>query len=661
MTLLLPLLAACLPYTASLKGGFVFDDHALIQEMPSRLDMSMGGTGLWGDLLATGYYRPLLQVSLALDNLLGSGNPQAFHLTNLLLHIALVLAAWLLFLRLSGRWDLATVAATLFAVHPVHVEAVAWISGRGDLLAPLLGLCGWLALIQGGWLPGRRLASHGASSVPWLMAAAALWLAAILSKESAVALPLMAWWSAAVSTDHQHAGGKRRTFAFPPWFTAPAVALGTALALRLMVLGSIRGPWPADPLANPAAGLGSGDRLATAGFGLLQTWHLLAWPWPLRADYGRPVVQAMEMGSIPGLLGIVALSAAVALLVLGWWWRRRLSPWARPILLGAGLALLAWLPVSSLGPLPDSLLAERYLVLPSLGWSLMVAAAVLGPGHRRLWHWLTATIVVAAWTGIVLARVPVWHDDDRLFAAEQALSPHSYKIDYFAGLMAFKAKKDREAGRSFGDCLATAPTFSLCHEGRARVELRRRRLVEAAAAGRAALRHAPPYPLLAARYRVLLAEILWEQGHEDAAEPLLRAAAAMDPATATAPRRLGDLLQSSGRPGAAVAAYRQALARDPLEPVARFNLAMALLGDGQERAAEEVLTGLAARADAPAAVFYHLGVLADGQGQTARARGHLERFIPTAQDPLRRADALRRLERLATEPLTQPVETPEPR
>lgn len=661
LALLLPLLSACVPYVTALNGGFVFDDHALIEQVPGGESPSIGGAGFWGDLPATGYYRPLLQVSLALDNLLGSGNPMLFHLTNLLLHMAMVLAAWLLLLRLCGRRDLATMAATLFALHPVHVEAVAWISGRGDLLAPLLGLCGWLALMHGGWLPSRGPGRRDDASVPWLMTAAVLWLAAILSKESAVAFPLMAWWSAMVLSGDQNPAGTRRVLAMGPWLAAPAVALGTALALRLAVLGSMRGSWPADPLANPAAGLGILDRLATTGVGLIRTCGLLAWPWPLRADYGQPVLRSMELGSLPGLSGAAALAAALALLTLGVRWSRHLSPAARPALLGAGLLLLAWLPVSSLGPLPGSLLAERYLVLPSLGWSLMVAAAVLGIGGRRIWHWLMAAVVAAAWTGVVLARVPVWHDDARLFASERTRPVHSYKIDYFAGLMAFKAKNDLEAGQAFGDCLVSAPAFSLCHEGVGRAALRRGQLVEAATATRAALSHVPPYPLLSARYRVLLAEILWEQGQENAAEILLREAADMDPATATAPRRLGDLLQSSGRHTEAVTAYRQALDRDPVEPVARFNLAMALLAGGKNGAAREILTALSASDEAPAAVFYHLGVLAEEQGQPGEARRYLETFLDAARDPSRRADALKRLQSLTASPLSPPAPAPEPR
>jgi len=486
--------------------------------------------------------------------------------------------------------------------------------------------------------------------VPWLMTAAVLWLAAILSKESAVAFPLMAWWSAMVSSGDQNPTDKRRPLAMGPWLAVPAVALGTALALRLAVLGSIRGPWPADPLANPAAGLGMTDRLATAGVGLLHTWGLLAWPWPLRADYGTPVVWPAKMGSLPGMAGVATLMIAMALLVLSVYWRRRISPGARPVVLGAGLAVLAWLPVSSLGPLPGSLLAERYLVLPSLGWSLMVAAAILGIGRRRIWHGLTATVVAAAWAGVVLARVPVWHDDDRLFASERTRQVRSYKVDYFAGLMAFRAKDDLEAGQAFGDCLLSAPAFSLCHEGVGRVALRHGQLAEAATATRAALRHVPPYPLLSARYRVLLAEILWEQGQEEAAERFLREAADMDPATATAPRRLGDLLQSNGRYIEAVTAYRQAVDRDPEEPIARFNLAMALLAGGKNGAAREVLTALSASDEAPAAVFYHLGVLAEEQGQPGEARRYLETFLDAARDPLRRADALKRLQSLTASP-----------
>ncbi len=637
----LPALAAVLPFAASLHGEFVFDDHTLVESRrPDPGDSWLGG-GLFGDLPAAAYYRPVLQLSWALDRWLYGSGAWGFHLTNLVLHLLLVLAAQHLIRSLTGRPALAAVAATLFAVHPVHVEPVAWISARGDLLAGLFVLAAWSTLVRGGWLPHAEPAPLPA--IPdrrWLTLAALFWLAGVLSKESAVMLPAWVAWGyllmapLAPQTSHRQRGRE---------LVAATLMTGmVAVALRFQALGSWRGPWPPDPLQNPAAGVDGLDRLATAGSGLLSGLRLLAWPWPLRADYGIPVSQPAAALSPPGLAGL-----AVLLLAFGWllWASRRrpLTAAARAMTLGAGLLLLGWLPVSSLGPLPGSLVAERYLLLPSLGWCLLIAGALWAPGQARFPRWGLAALVGTVWLTLSILRVPAWADDETLFTRDVQHPRSSYKSAYFAGLLHFVNGDDDRAGVLFSDCTRKAPSYSPCHEGVGRIALRAGHDDAAIDAAREAIRQEPPYPPAQARYRVLLAEALWQQGDMDAAEALLGTATAMDPARATAPRRLGDLFMARAQADEAAAAYEMAVARDPDEPVARFNLAMARRELADDDAAWLILMELQSRGDPPSATWYHLGVLATMRGQAEDAAHFLQRYLAEGDDPAMLDDARRRL------------------
>ncbi len=184
--LLLPVLFGVLVYMGALSGGFLSDDYLV-----SRF-VGDDGSILWGQAFSEfggpwgGFegelYRPLISLSLCLDLMLGGGGPASFHASNLLFHcISIFCVAWL-----CGRYSrerkgvLALLGGSLFALSPVGVEAVAWILGRTSSLEGalrLIALCGFTI-----WLEDRRPGRYALTAF--------FALAALLTKESAVVLPL---------------------------------------------------------------------------------------------------------------------------------------------------------------------------------------------------------------------------------------------------------------------------------------------------------------------------------------------------------------------------------------------------------------------------------------------------------------------------------------
>ncbi len=187
---------ACLAAVAcihTLDGKFISDDF-ILRNVSRDIPLTRLFTSNWlGQRNQSGFYRPVVNVFWKSDWYLYGNSARGYHVTNMLLHILVVLAAALLVKKLQGNGTVAFVTGALFAVHPVHTEAIAWLSGRTDLVAALFYIISLICLVFIG-----KSAAH-----PKLFMAAAILsgIAAMLSKEVAFTLPLMATAIAGFDTD----------------------------------------------------------------------------------------------------------------------------------------------------------------------------------------------------------------------------------------------------------------------------------------------------------------------------------------------------------------------------------------------------------------------------------------------------------------------------
>ena len=185
------LLAACLvPFANGLGGDFTYDDKAIVRDDPRIRSIETFGqlfeTSYFGGPRGTGTaYRPMLLASFAAEWWIHGGKAMPFHAVNLLLHAAATLLLWRLLVRLDFGDATSLAAALLFAVHPIHVEAVTSLVGRGETQAAVLVLL-FLHLAVRWWRRTERRR--------WLLAFALLCYAlALLTKESAAAAPALAF------------------------------------------------------------------------------------------------------------------------------------------------------------------------------------------------------------------------------------------------------------------------------------------------------------------------------------------------------------------------------------------------------------------------------------------------------------------------------------
>ena len=451
------LLAMCslLAFANVWRGEFVFDDLALRQGVAEQVR-----TGGWRDLFQhdlyraengarSGFYRPLAALSLCVDQVLFGDAPVGYHATNFGLH---VLTVWLVFgagLAFGVVRPVAFAAALLFAVHPVHSEAVAWISGRFDVLCAAFYL---LAV----WL--FAMSHQHRSKVVYVLALVA-GAAALLSKEMAVTLPaaLLLLDLLGLSRGRQPqrqapggfwAAGAPRAFLRAVPF---AVLVGAYVVLRLsrsdLALG--RPGEETVPLV---------ERSLTAGRALFYYLGLLVWP---RAPNALPLVPPITSPFDAWFLGAVAIIGGCVGAAQRW---RHTRP---ELTFGLVFFLLSLIPISNLVALYPAAgirfpVAERYMYLPS--WAFAFGLAVLVWDCTR--HAATrrhavfgAVIVALAGAGIArsLARNPAWKSNDALFQSSVRADPRSPWAHVMLGALRRTQGRPDDARRSFRTALEHDP------------------------------------------------------------------------------------------------------------------------------------------------------------------------------------------------------------
>ncbi|MBI1797965.1 MAG: hypothetical protein HYR74_13065 [Candidatus Eisenbacteria bacterium] len=383
-------LAAVLLHLPVLRYGFVWDDRWLIETNAAL----RGGAGL-GRLLvsdfwapagfATGFWRPVVVMSYWFDGRVSNWSPAWFHAVNLAAHAAASAGVAALAIALGAPAGAALAGGLWFAAMPLHVESVAWISGRTDAFCTALFL---LALL------GDRHARREGRASPGVLPPALLALALLCKETAMVFLPLVAvaeW----VERPRDAASSRGR------WL-APYAVVTAVWAIAHLGFATTR---------VTAAGVSPALRWSA----LTMPPHYLAflWPWGTHtpAVTLRMPTSALDPDVIVGAIALIAWAVALSLLL------RRRSAVAVPVaLLGLGLA-----PVVAVAATAAFVLyAERHFYLASAGAALLLASALAPAMRAPRWRMaaaaLAATIVgasaIATWR-----LLPHWRSDATLFAA----------------------------------------------------------------------------------------------------------------------------------------------------------------------------------------------------------------------------------------------------
>lgn len=462
-------------------------------------------------------------------------NPLVFHAVNVLVHVAAAVLAFDVLQRLI-RSNLAAMAGALvFALHPVQVETVGWVSGLKDLLSG----CLMLATIAA-YLAAIERPTRGRHAVLLVLAAAAM-----LAKPSAMVLGAILYaidWLLLA-----------RPAKIVIRWTAPILLLGVATALLA------RWYQPASPLSHDVPlwkrPLIVGDALA---FYLRQ----LVWPAHLAPDYGHNPATAMASPwfAVAWLVPVLAIAIAAAL------WRK--SRWP-----AAGLAVFILAPLHTLGWIPYdfqvySTVADHYQYVALFGIGMIAAWVVTRlPRSKAIGAIVVVTLAMAVRSAV---QCTVWRDTPTLFTHTLTVNGNSwaahtslaaYNVDTAP---ATDSPQLDEAMRQADQAIAIRPIDPLPYMIRGSIYARRGDLVRATAEYRSAVELAPQD----SRTLSHLGGILAQQGRLQDAAPLLERAVQVNPNDPEARLNFGHILADLGRRQQAIEQLRMALRLKPDDPVA---------------------------------------------------------------------------------------------
>jgi tetratricopeptide (TPR) repeat protein len=386
-----------------LRNGFVTDSHSIAEYFT---------TDAWGFAGAhlSNYYRPLQLIVYATEYALYGDRAWAWHLVNVCVNAGAVAAAYFLLLSLAD-WELAFWACLLFALHPMHVEAVVWVAALPDLICGLLLFLAMLAYHLARARGGKRA---------WLIfpVSALSFFAALLTKETALLFPLVV-----ISYEYFY----RRSALRELWRAWPsllpfAAALAIYLALRWRALGAF------TPSAAPYLHLSLAQLALAVPVVLARYVGKLLLPLHFNFFYFTPPIVMINRASL-GALVLLALLVALPFAL------RKKTP-----LLAFGLVwfLLTLAPPLDINAVGENYFTERYLYIPSFGfaictawiWLWVIRKARSGPARGAAWSALAVVLVLCVVQ--IERRIPVFRDDLRLYQATVVASPNSARLQ--AGL-----------------------------------------------------------------------------------------------------------------------------------------------------------------------------------------------------------------------------------
>ena len=493
-----------------------------------------------------GHYIPFAWLTLSANYAAGGLNPWSYHLLNLLLHSANALLFYLVAGRLLAAaahggsqenrreapivWS-AAAAALIFAVHPLRVESVAWVTERRDVLSGfffLLSVLAYLRSVDGSASAHRR----------WLGLSLASFAAGLLSKASVMVLPAVL-----VLLDvyplRRGAFAWRRLLGEKAghWVLGAAGAAGALLALKI---SGIR--------VTSYGAYGPGARLAMVAYSLW--FYPSAWVWPVELSplYELPAhVDPLAWRFLGSVVGFLAIT--LALVWLRQRWPAGLAAWA--------YSALVLLPVSGVVHAGFQLAHDRYSYLSGLGFALVAGGAIgwvlRAAGTGRISRAVQGAVVgVAALVILVLGagtwqQTRIWRDSETLWRWTLQVDPRcAVCANNLASLIVNKPSRDaaqiQEAEALARTAIATNPAYDSPYTTLGTILAVLKRDAEAEAAFREAMRLAPDRVSATANLGALYAR----NGRYAEALPLLRAAGAMNPHSLEWRTNLGLALRNYG-------------------------------------------------------------------------------------------------------------------
>jgi tetratricopeptide (TPR) repeat protein len=555
--------ALLLAYWPVYHAGYIWDDDDHLTANPSIVG-PLGLKEIW--TTSASNITPLTRTTFWLEHKIWGLDPMPYHLVNVLLHAACALLLWriLWMLAVPGAW----LGAILWALHPVEVESVAWISEMKNTESGLFFLLSILCFLR--YRQAHAIdpqGGQGSYAGTFLFAALAM-----ACKSTTVILPLVLWLCSAW-LDRRWSW--RQLLRVAPLFALSAAA--TALSIWIQRLQFSLGPMTPRPWL---------ERLAGAGSAVWFYLGKLAWPHPLVMIYPSWSTATDHPGSLLALLALLAMAVL-------FWWKR--DTWARPWFFTLAYFIVALLPTLGLVNSPIfgySLVFDHFQYLAS-----MAPLALLGVGLTRLGslpggEWprrLAATALLLIFAVLSWQRTWAYENEATLWTDTLAQNPACATAYNGLANVLLQAGQCDLAIADLHRSIQLNPDLPQARYNLGRALLQQGRLDPALAEFQAAVRIDPGY----APARNDLAYVLFKQGRLDAAIAEFERAIQSDPNLAEIHYNLGLALADAKRPDEAIAQYQIARQLNPDDPAACNGLGILYLQSGRlDQAAAQFQTAI---------------------------------------------------------------------
>lgn len=472
------LLASIFPYLNIFKNDFVgYDDQNLIQNNREIHSLTPENVAHMFVPRTRGNYQPIRTLSYAVDYAVWGARPFGFHLANLLLHVVTVVGVWLLIRHLMPE-PLPFLAALIFAVHPIHVESVTWMSARKDVLSLAFFLLAILAYeksqdkqgceyatqpLQDMKRPRRDMARRSpangindsrTASLPLYLASILFTGLALLSKLTALSLPLCILLLEICRDGWPKVGG----FARKVVRLAPHILLACAVViLNFMRFGVASSHGDALAGLEGTSGALTHDIRLSMPLVVCRYIGLLILPYGLVTHYD--VAQISQISDLRAFIPILALAAMIVFGALCFIRGRRAQAF------GIGWFVITFLPTSNIFP-TASMMNDRYMHIPSVGFATLLAMALSYPAigmskNRistiRMITIMPAVIIVLLFSVLTIRRNADWRDTTALFTRTLRMNPRSVQARLTLGAMSAKSGDYDSAIKMYRDALEIEP------------------------------------------------------------------------------------------------------------------------------------------------------------------------------------------------------------
>jgi Flp pilus assembly protein TadD len=539
-----------------------FDDPTYIQENPMvNRGVTLAGLAWAFTTFYAGNWHPLTWISHMIDSQLFGMFAGGHLLVNALIHAAnTLLVFWFLLRTTHARWPSALVAA-LFALHPLHVESVAWAAERKDTLSTFFGLLSLIAYVRYAEAPSiRRYA--------WVAIMLALGL---LAKPMLVTWPfvmlLLDYWPL---RRFQKSEVRRRRSVLhglvvekiPLFALVAASAVVTSVALSH--LGAVR-TFTEAPVTL---------RLSNVLVSYAKYLLLAFWPNGLAVFYPFPRTGVPAWQIIGAALLLIAITAFC-------FFQRKIRPY---LIVGWLWFMGTLVPVIGLVQVGAQTMADRYFYIPSIGLFIAIVFGLADIAERqRVAPWLSAAIanvVLLVFATLTDAQIHRWHDSFTLFKHALTVAPSNVIAEDNLGLAMHKNGQLDEAAAHFEKALQIQPNDYTALLTMGVTRFHQGRVPEAIEYAQATIRSEPDAP----RAHNLLGMALAKQNRNEAALDEVRRASELAPKDAEIRNNLGLALARLGRIPEAINEFHEAVRLEPKKAAAAHaNLGWALLESGRPR------------------------------------------------------------------------------